>query len=189
VNSNLRKVEKFLNKVLLAKLERDLLKLRMVKEADLECRVYYHLSHLLMNYPEWKLFARKYSRHTGRFSDFLLFENEKPRVAIELKWNRSEISKKDRKSLGLCIKQLHVNKAYFITTLIGGRKYRRISKEASEKSYLFELVVQLPLAGSELKCWKRERRLYMSQMQPRIRRRDRAVKNKAVRRKRIRGNS
>jgi len=88
---NLRNLEKFLNKALSTKLERDLLKLRMVKEADLECRVYYHLSHLLVKYPEWKLFARKYSRHTGTFSDFLLFENETPRVAIELKWNRSEI--------------------------------------------------------------------------------------------------
>ncbi|MBZ5568280.1 MAG: hypothetical protein LAN64_10580 [Acidobacteriia bacterium] len=185
---NLRNLEKFLNKALITKLERDLLKLRMVKEADLECRVYYHLSHLLVKYREWKLFARKYSRHTGTFSDFLLFENEQPRVAIELKWNRSEISKKDRKSLGLCIKQLRVNKAYFITTLIGGRKYRKISKQASEKNYLFELVVQLPLAGSELERWKRERGLYMSQMQFRTRRRDRAVKNKAVRRKRS-GNS
>jgi hypothetical protein len=181
---NLRNLEKFLNKALITKLERDLLKLRMVKEADLECRVYYHLSHLLRKYPEWKLFARKYSSYTGRFSDFLLFENETPRVAIELKWNRSEIPKKHRKSLGLCINQLRVNKAYFITTLYGGRKYSKIKKTTLGKKYLFELVVKLPLAGPKLREWKRKRGSYMSHMQPRIRRRDRAAKNKAVGHKR-----
>jgi len=162
----IRKVAAFIKTVLPKKLKKDLLKLKMMKEADLECRAYYHVSRFLLRQPEWKIFARKYSP-AERFIDLLLFKNKYPRIAIELKWNQAGIAKKDRESLHLAIEKLGVQKAFFITTLIGGKKYQRITKKDSlEKGALFGIPVPLSLTGEKLKRWKEQRQVFMKKMQP-----------------------
>lgn len=153
-----RQLEAFLSDALPGRLKTDLRDLRMVREADLECCAYYHLRRFLRRDNHWKLFARKYSRYTGHFVDLLAFRRGVPRVAIELKWNRAGISTKDRRSLRRGVKRLGLNRAYFITTLIGTRAYRPTTKTTAEKRRLFEIIIPLPLSGVALERWQERRR-------------------------------
>ena len=107
---------------------------------------------------------RKHSIHTGHYIDLILFRRGYPRIAIELKWNRVAMSSKDRRSLRRALRLLRVNKAYFITTLIGARDYTKIRKNRTEKNRLFEIVIPLPLKGKSLTEWKAKRKIFMSRM-------------------------
>ena len=169
----LQQFESFIREKLPDQLKKDLLKLRMVKEADLECCAYYHINRYLRHDDDWRVLARKHSRHTGHFIDLLIFRKAVPRVAIELKWHRAEISKKDRQSLRRAIKRLRVNRAYFITTLIGAKEFTPIKKAIIEKNRLFEIIIPLTLSAAQLKEWKERRRRYMSRMSRRHKKRSR----------------
>jgi hypothetical protein len=68
-----RKVEIFLTSALPGKLKKDLLALKMIKEADLECCAYHHLRRFLKGDSTWKVFVRKHSLHTGHFIDLIIF--------------------------------------------------------------------------------------------------------------------
>lgn len=160
----LRHVEAFLRDKLPAKLQQDLYKLKMVKEADLEGCMFYHLRKFLRKDNNWRVFLRKHSIHTEHFIDILIFRKHIPRIAIELKWNRKEISPKDRKSLDKSLAKLGVNKAYFIATLIGNKDYQKIRKTELEKNRFMEIIVPLKLSNEKLKQWKKERELYRSEM-------------------------
>jgi len=166
----LQQFERFLRGKLRDQLKKDLLKIRMVREADLECCAYYHINRYLRRDDDWRLFARKHSRHTGHFIDLLVFHKAIPRVAIELKWHRAKISQKDRQSLRRGIKRLRVNRSYFITTLIGAKEFQRIKKTTAEKHRLFEIIIPLTLSVPELKEWKERRRTYTSGMSRRRKR-------------------
>lgn len=160
----LSRVENYLRESLPRQLKRDLQVLRMVKEADLEACGYYHLRRFLRRDASWSVYIRKHSIHTGHYIDLILFRKGYPRIAIELKWNRVEMSKKDRRSLRRALRLLRVNRAYFITTLIGARGYKKVRKTASEKDRLFEIVISLPLKGIPLQRWKDKRKAFMSRM-------------------------
>lgn len=162
----LRRVEQFLTRTLPVKLHQDLLQFKIIKEADLESCVYYHLRKFVHRDSNWRILARKHSPQTGHFIDILIFRKQIPRIAIELKWNEKSISKKDRESLGKSLTKFGVNKAYFITTLVGDKEYRDIRWTEIEKNRLIEIVVQLVLPVSKLKIWKAERDLYKSRMLP-----------------------
>jgi len=161
---SLRSVEIFLNSSLPGKLKKDLRTLRIIKEGDLECCVYHHLRRFLRRDPTWNVLSRRHSLHTGHYIDLVLFRREYPRIAIELKWNRTRISQKDRQSLLKSIRSLLVNRAYFITTLIGAKGYKTIRKTRLMKNRLFEIVIPLPLNGAELTSWKERRRAFTSRM-------------------------
>lgn len=161
---SLRKVESFLTDSLPPKLKRDLRAVRMVKEADLECCAYHHLRRFLRPDRTWDVFVRKHSIHTGHYIDLILFHRGYPSIAIELKWNRAGMSEKDRRSLRRAIQSLRVNRAYFMTTLIGAKNYTKIQKAALEKNRLFEIVIPLPFTGASLKKWKNQRKAFMSRM-------------------------
>ena len=171
---SLLQVERFLKEELPPKLKSDIRTLKIVKEGDLECCVYYHLRRYLRTDKSWHVFARRLSYHTGHYIDILIFRQKRsrgdrqevPRIAIELKWNRKEISKKDRESLGKSLKMLRVNKAYFITTLIGGDKYTRMAKEDREKYCLHELVIRFNPGETMLIKWKAQRDKYRKKMIP-----------------------
>jgi hypothetical protein len=121
-------IHQFLMNDLPRKLTLDLKSHRIIKEADLECRAYLHIANFLDGDDRWRCFARKHSIHTRYYSDFLIFQGTSPRVAIELKWNCNSIAEKDRTSLSAAIEKLHVNRAYFITTLVGDKEYSRVEK-------------------------------------------------------------
>jgi hypothetical protein len=161
---NLASVERFLKDFLPEMLTEDLLALRMIKEADLECCVYHHIRLFLQKDQNWKLLARKHAQHTGHYIDLILFRKGYPRIAIELKWNEAQIPSKDRHSLRRAIRRLRVNKAYFITTLVGTTALNQIRKTKPEKNRLFEIEVPLPLTGKELKDWRAERKAFTSKM-------------------------
>ncbi len=152
-------IEEFLTKRLAHKIKQDLTDLRIVKESDLECCIYHHLRVFLQDDNEWRVLARRYSPQTGRYPDFLIFHKGAPRVAIELKWNRGRISKKDRQSLGESISKLGVDRAYFITTLID-KPYQPTQKTKIEMERLKEIPIALGLSGSELERWKDQRKKF-----------------------------
>lgn len=157
---SLAQVEEFIRKGLPGKLKRDLALLRMVKEADLECCVYYHLREYLHLDKRWRIFTRKHSPQTEHFIDVLIFHDLDACISMELKWDRRRISSKDRGSLDKSIKSLRVKRAIFLATCIGNEGYEKIKKKEIEKNHLFELIIPLGMSGDELKEWKNRRRSF-----------------------------
>lgn len=180
MNLSVRQVEHFVDAELPKQIKRDFCEIKMVREADLECCVYYHFRKFFREDRSWKVLARKHSIHTGHYVDFSVFRGTVPQLAIELKWNAGSISPKDRQSLRRCVEQLHVHKAYFITTRYSTKPFHKIVKSnASEKHHIFEVVIPLPYVGTQKDEWKEKRRQYTKLLEPRNRRRD-AVKRQLI---------
>lgn len=136
-------------------LQDDLADLHIIKEADLRSCIYFHLRKFLDRNNDWRVYSEKRVPQTGHIIDLLICERSakgfKPRLAIELKWNRTRIPDKDRKSLIKAIKQLHVHKAYFISTNYTDTEYQRRHKSRHEKYKLFEVEIRLPLTQERKK--------------------------------------
>jgi predicted helicase len=149
---------------LCAELKKDLRALRIVKEADLACCTYYHLRQFLSDKEMqsknelWRVLAQRHVPKTGRYIDLLIFEGTRPRIAIELKWKRASMPKKDRKSLmeALSKKAVH-NRGYFITTLIGDKNYSKSSKKTIKHLPLHELPISLRLTKPSQDNWAKTR--------------------------------
>lgn len=159
----LQNVETFLRKRLPEKLHRDLRGLRIVKEADVECAAYFHLRRFLGEDPRWRVLARKHVSITGHYVDLLIFKRERPVVAIELKWGKRRIGKKDKKSLGAALKKLRVNKVYWFSALAFAPSDRS-AKNGTEKYVFHQKLVTPRLSGEALKKWKDERARFRGKM-------------------------
>jgi hypothetical protein len=147
---SLAQVEGFVKHTLKDKLQKDLRKLRILKEGDVECCAYYHLRKTLRPDPNWRVFARKFSPLTGYYTDLVIYYRSKPRIAIEIKWRRKEISKKDRKALASARKNLGVKKTYFYSVMPDASSYKKVpDKRKAEKCRLFERVVDLGYASKQ----------------------------------------
>lgn len=155
----LQKVEGFMRHELRSKLRNDLAALRITKEADAECCLFYHLRRTLPTKGAWKVLARKYAKRTGYYIDILLFEGYDPRLAVEIKWNKKRISKKDRKSLDCALTLLRVKKAYFISVGPDLSKYKKLRRKKNiEKNRLHEIPIYLSAhSRKKLKDWKADR--------------------------------
>jgi hypothetical protein len=161
-------LETFIRRELPDQLRKDLLSFHIIREADLASCVYYHLRRFLRSDRTWRVLAEKHSYLTGHFIDIVIVREgkeaskkcQRPRIAIELKWNWSAISKKDRASLDRCIRQMGLEKVYFITALTKATGYRTIAKKDDEKFRLFEIAIPLGLEGKMREEWKLERRLF-----------------------------
>ncbi len=164
---SLAEVEKFVSTDLRKRLKADLRNHKMLREAELECSVYYHLRKFLEQDDHWRLFARKYSGKIGRYPDLLILMDKHPVIAMELKWRRGEISHKDREVLGDCLKKLKVNKVYFITTVKEKADYEKLGwkKRPGEKYRLKEITVRLDLRGARRQKWEKERETYKEAIQ------------------------
>jgi len=89
------------------------------------------------------VFARKFSPQTGFYTDLVIFQGRKARIAIEIKWRKKEITEKDRRALASARKNLGVKKTYFYCVIPDG-SYRKVpQKRKAEKFRLFERVVGL----------------------------------------------
>jgi hypothetical protein len=160
----LQLVQSFIRNDLPKKLAKDLAGLRIIKEADLEVAAYYHLRRHLRTDRAWRVLARKHVPQTGYFVDLLIFRNKYPRIAVELKWNRARISRKDRRSLTRAVDTLGVNKAYFMATCVKKAPYQKIKKTEVEKNRIFEVIVTPRLSKDKFAEWKRIRKGFMSEM-------------------------
>ena len=146
----LAEVEYFVRHTLKDKLQKDLRNLRILKEGDVECCAYYHLRKILKSDSNWRVFARKFSQKTGFYTDLVIFHGKKARIAIEIKWGRRTLSKKDRKSLASTRKNLRVKKTYFYCVTADASTYKRLSeKRTTEKYRFFECVVDLGYTNSQ----------------------------------------
>lgn len=154
----LQDIEAFIrSKHLSEKLRRDLKNLRLVKEADVECAVYYHLRRYIGEDPKWRVLARKHVRRIGRSPDLVIFKGAHPAIVVELKWNKANIGKKDRKTLYQAITELKVQKAYWLSTVYSNTRTLRLRKRPEEKYVLHRVVVGLGLTGRKLHDWKKKR--------------------------------
>lgn len=166
----LSEIESFLRSKPKVKLHNDLRQFRITKEADVECCIYYHLRKTLPAAGPWRVLARKYARTTEHYVDLLIFKNRLPRIAVEIKWNKKQINKKDRRSLNRALNKLHVNKAYFFSVgpSISKTTYEPLTKREDEKYRLHEVRVGLRLRNepkkSEIEAWKKERDRYGRKM-------------------------
>ena len=164
----LQDVQNFIRKknLLRHKLLQDLQRLKIVKEADIECAAYYYLRRFIGQDPNWRVFARKHVRLTGHYVDLLIFKKYRPVIAIELKWNRENIGRKDRRSLDGAIIDLHVQKAYWLSLILREkvRKTKKFRKSSIEKNALFILIGKLGLKGKKLKDYEHRRKRFKSKM-------------------------
>lgn len=157
---HLGEVEFFVKHTLKDKLRRDLCNLRILKEADVECCAYHHLRKTLKPDPNWHVFARKYSPKTGYYTDLVIFHFKKARIAIEIKWGKEHLSKKDRKALASARKYLRAKRTYFYSVMPDASGYERLlEKKEAEKYRLFECVVDLGYPNKQkIEEFKRQRR-------------------------------
>jgi hypothetical protein len=156
----LSEVQYFVKHTLKSKLQKDLCDLRILKEGDVECCAYYHLRRLLKVDADWRVFARKFSPQTGYYTDLIIFHLKKARIAIEIKWGKKKMSKKDRKALASVRKHLGAKKTYFYCVMPDASPYKRLrQKKKIEKYRFFERVVDLGYdTKEEIKEFQRQRR-------------------------------
>jgi hypothetical protein len=140
-NRTLQNIQTFIRKRLRDKLRRDLQRLRIVKEADVECATYHHLRRYIGEDPKWRVLARKHVPITGRYVDLLVFKRYRPVIALELKWDKVNIGRKDRKSLYGALTKLGVNKAYWLSTVSSDKPRDPLLKETAERNVLHRIVV------------------------------------------------
>lgn len=161
----LGEVERFLRRELPTKLRTDLKKLRITKEGDIECCIYYHLRRKLPADGLWTILARKFSVRTGYYIDLLLLRKKCPRLAVEIKWNQKKMKDKDFNSLMSALKELRVNKAYFVSVGpdVSEESYEKFPKKDSQKYRLHEIRVGLEepprSAKRTIQKWKESRHL------------------------------
>lgn len=159
----LTEVESFVKHTLKNDLREDLRNRRILKEGDVECCAYYHLRKFLKPDDNWRVFARKFSPNTGFYTDLVIFHGSKARVAIEIKWGRTKISKKDRRALASARKHLRVKKTYFYCVMPDASVYTKLTQKRGVERYrLFERTVDLRYASpekiDEFRQWRRELR-------------------------------
>jgi hypothetical protein len=164
----LQNIQNFIRKKkhLRQKLLRDLENLRIVKEADVECAAYYHLRRYIGEDPKWRVLARKHVRRIGRYVDLLIFEKCLPVIAIELKWNRVNIEKKDRDALDEEITKLKVQEAYWLSAVYSDSRKEKFHPRPNETFVLRRIIVRLGFTGEKLDDWKKKRAQYGKKMAP-----------------------
>jgi hypothetical protein len=163
---NPSQVQNFVRVALKHKLREDFRELRIIKESDIETCAYYHLRTFLRKDPRWNILARYFAKNTGHYIDLVIFRNSKPKIAIEIKWNRKKISRKDRRSLCRSLKPLGAKKAYCLTLLRDRSKYIRMSKRKNEKYRLHEIRVGLDWPSDRMKDWELKRNPLRQKMEP-----------------------
>jgi hypothetical protein len=146
------------------KLRHDLQNLRIIKEADLECATYHHLRLFIGEDPKWRVLARKHVPATKHNVDILIFKNDLPVIALELKWSKIKIGPKDQRSLKRALQLLGVKKAYWLSTVSTERKPPKFNKTPDDKYVFHRIIVKLGFTGEELQAWKKERRAFMGDM-------------------------
>jgi hypothetical protein len=158
----LRELELFIRRNLKVKLAHDFLNARMLREADLQGCVYAHICRFLRSDSRWRVFGCRYVPKISRFLDLLIFCEGIPRIAMELKWMRRRISRKDRRSLNKALKELPIKKAYFLTTNKHHSSYKKLGclKRAQEKYRLHEIVVVPDCTTARLEQVMAERAKY-----------------------------
>jgi hypothetical protein len=155
----LQKIQQFIKGRLPQKLAADLRRLQIVKEADLECSVYFHLRRYIGEDSRWRILARKHLPATGHYVDLLIYDHHfRPAVALELKWNQPNIDKKDRQSLSRVTTRLRVSKVYWISAVMAGEKKTKLEKRDEEKYHLRRIIVPLTLTGKKKAAWKTQRK-------------------------------
>jgi len=157
-------VESFLKKRVQVLLRDDLRGHRIFKEADLECCLYSHLRNRLESDSRWRIFARKHSRKTGYYADLVVYKNDIPCIAMELKWRKDKLGKKDRAALRKALLKLKVDEAYFFSALPDESAYKTPKNLEGEKRKLFECPIGLSFKGADrekrIKNWEDYRKKF-----------------------------
>lgn len=157
-------ITSFIKRELPKKLLADLHALKIIKEADIECSAYFHLRRFLGERTEWRVLARKHAPATGHFIDLLLFKNDTPVIAIELKWAKKKITDKDRASLEKALDALKVQKAYWISMTLDKAQESRPERNDGDQYRLFQIIIPLGLRDQPRKDWISGRRKFRQEM-------------------------
>lgn len=158
-----QQITNFIGKELPEKLQNDLQKLKIVKEADIECSAYFHIRNFIGEGSEWTILARKHVPITGHFIDLLLFHKDTPSIAIELKWSKSEIPEKDRRSLEKAINNLGVQRAYWIS-MVMDEVCNKPQRQHEDKRKLFQILIPLGLDNQSRSKWIGKRMKFRQEM-------------------------
>jgi hypothetical protein len=161
---NQSEITSFIRHKLPRKLLADLHALKIVKEADIECSAYFHLRKFLGERTDWRVLARKHAPATGHFIDLLLFQNDIPAIAIELKWAKKTIGDKDRASLEKALDDLKVQKAYWISMTLGENLEGKPERNDGDQYRLFQIVIPLGLKGQPRADWITRRKIFRQEM-------------------------
>ena len=150
----LQAVQRFISTELPRKLEGDLAKHLLAREADIECSAYMHLRQFFGEDSPWKVLARRYIPQTKRYIDLVIFRNYTPCIAIEIKWGSKSITAKDRTSLNDALTCLGVNKVYWLSCSGIGAPRQPLKKNPVEKYVLKQLVIRGSFDETALGMWK-----------------------------------
>lgn len=150
----LSQVENFVRRELPQHIQSDLEAFRLLREADVQCAAYMYLREFLDSDSNWHVLAEHHAPQTGRYVDLVILQKSIPRVAIEIKWWRKNIGKKDRDSLSKALQDLGVNKAYWLSASVRGDHPPPLQKELHEKHRLHQIVVRANLEEAALQRWK-----------------------------------
>jgi len=159
-------LENYIRRELPLAIQKDLLNYRMVREADLETSVYFHLRNYLDSDSLWRVLARKHA-DTEHYIDILIFKSKRPRIAIELKWDKKEINPKDTNSLTRAIDELNANRAYFISTITHGKhswNKNKPFKVPIKARNILAIFIPLGLNEEDNREWNERKRIYTSKM-------------------------
>lgn len=154
----------FIEGDLQTKLLRDLRALKIIKEADVECAAYFHLRHFIGERTRWRVLARKHARATGHFIDLLIFDDETPAIAIELKWGKKAITTKDYNSLVKAKDYLRVQKTYWISMRAGSDEAGEFSIIRGKGREPIQIVTPLNLPPEQKAQWEKKRVKYRDDM-------------------------
>lgn len=161
----LNAANEFIKHELKKKLREDLRSSWIRREGDIECCVYFHLRRFLDSDAVWRIFAHKHDKRTGSYPDLVIYRGNKLVFPIEIKWNREEISNRDRKKLRKYLSK-GASKGYFLTAGPDTDNYTKANKSGGEKWKLFEVRVGLKFKGgkesSRYARWKKHRKLFKS---------------------------
>lgn len=123
IKTSRRDVQKFIRHHLRGKIARDLRKLRITNEAELQTLTYYHLRRFVWPDRRWGIRVQPYlskiwgNRKSISFFPDIVLEIQKPRIALELKEKRTlkkETVRKDARKLYKMKKQKLISKGFVL---------------------------------------------------------------------------
>ena len=156
-------------------LRKDIERHYILKEDDLQYRVYFHIQSYFEKYENfiWRTLSRPYLSHVRKYPDLVLIENMKPRHVIELKdlIDRNvglEEIKRDINKIGDIIKKYNtIFKGYFIfVSNLEPSDYENLTKEIkfilNDKDLIIIISLNLKdiLLEKNIVEWEKEREKY-----------------------------
>jgi hypothetical protein len=141
----------FIKKKLPDKLRRDLVSQRMFKESDLHSCCYFHLRKFGYGDKKWKILNEPYIADLKGNPDLLIYEGERPKIMLELKFwtpGKSGAGRRDEEKLKHAVKNKKwAQKAFLIEVVLDAKRSTGYDANVPYRSRV--ITIELPEKGSK----------------------------------------